>query len=213
MMIPLVAALWEDINFQGRKRVFVSDAPNLILKAFHATISSIEVHPGPDYIQWKKTNGGTEPSISFFQDINFGGESITLTVREYPDIHDAFDFGDLISSVKFNSLPQRPNAISPISLVVELFNNKNYSGSTIVIVEDSSDIPTDFLSEFNYVVRSVIVTPGPYYTAGDKAQLFRDINWGGGHIDLYPGSYPDIQASHGFYDIARAIKINPPYKS
>ena len=212
MMVPLVAALWEHINFQGRKRVFVSDTPNLVLKSFNDTTSSIRVHPGPDYIQWKNINGGREPSISFFQDINFGGESITLTVGEYPNIHNVFNFGDLISSVKFNFPPQIPITISPISVIAELFIDQNYSGSRIVIVEDSSDIPGDFVSEFIDAVSSAIVTPGPNYTAGDKAQLFSDVNWGGTHIDLYPGSYPNIGTSHEF-NVAKSIKISPPYKT
>jgi len=206
-MIPLVVALWENTNFGGRKRLLVDDTPILSLLAFNDTTSAVGVHPGPDYAAWKAAHGGKEPTVGLYENVNFGGAALILTTGAYASIHRLFNFGDAVSSVRFNPPPPSAAAITPIPLIVELFQHDNFNGNRLVVVEDSASLSGDFGSEFNDVVTSVRVTSGPNFVAGKVAQLFRDANFGGGKIDLPPGSYPNIGASHGFNDAVSSIKV------
>jgi hypothetical protein len=90
---------------------------------------------------------------------------------------------------------------------VELFADANFTGNRIVVVEDSSNVISDFGSEFNDVVTSVRVKQGPSFAPGKQAQLFRDVDFLGGKIDLPPGEYPNIGTSHGFNDVVSSIKV------
>lgn len=207
MQIPLVVALWEHAGFGGRKRLLVENTPNLLQSAFNDTTSAIGIHPGPDYAAWKTAHGGREPTVGFYEHVNFGGAVLILTTGAYSSIHLLHNFGDLISSVRFNPAPPAAGTIAPIPLVVELFADPNFTGNRLVVVEDSANIPADFGSEFNDVVTAVRVKQGPNFVAGKEAQLFRDLNFTGGKIDLPPGDYPNIGASHGFNDVVSSIKV------
>ena len=114
IQIPLVVALWEHAGFGGRKRLLVEDTPNLILQAFNDTASAIGVHPGPDYAAWKAAHGGKEPTVGFYEHVNYGGAVLILTTGAYANIHLLFNFGDQISSVRFNPTPPGAGTISPI---------------------------------------------------------------------------------------------------
>lgn len=207
-MIPLIAVLWEHPGFAGRKRSLVMDMPNLLLQAFNDRASAIGIHPGPDYAAWKTAHGGKEPTVGFYEHVNYGGAALILPAGAYANIHLLFNFGDAISSVRFNPAPPAAGAITNIPLVVELFSDVNFNGNRIQIIQDSANIPTDFGSEFNDVVSSVRVIQGPNFVAGKQAQLFRDPNYMGGKIDLPPGTYPNIGASHGFNDVVSSIKVS-----
>lgn len=207
IQIPLVVALWENVGFSGRKRLVVEDTSNLVLQVFNDKASAIGVHPGPDYNAWKAAHGGKEPTVGLYDDVNFGGAVLILTTGAYANIHLLHNFGDQISSVRFNPTPPGAGTIAPIPLVVELFADANFTGNRIVVVEDSSNVISDFGSEFNDVVTAVRVKQGPSFVAGKQAQLFRDINFLGGKIDLPPGDYPNIGASHGFNDVVSSIKV------
>lgn len=63
--IPLVAVLWQDVNFGGVKRIFVRDEPDFTAEPlFNDEASAIGVHPGPDF------ELNAHLTISFFQDIH-----------------------------------------------------------------------------------------------------------------------------------------------
>jgi hypothetical protein len=205
--IPLVVALWEHVGFGGRKRLVVEDTPNLVLQAFNDKTSAIGVHPGPDYVAWKNAHGGKEPTVGFYEHINYGGALLTLTTGAYANIHLLHNYGDTISSVKFNPVPAGAGTIGPIPLVVEIYEHANFTGRRAVVVEDSSNVITDFGSDFNDIVSSVRVKEGPGFVAGKQAQLFRDINFLGGKVDLPPGDYANIGTSHGFNDVVSSVKV------
>ncbi|HTD98933.1 MAG TPA: hypothetical protein VK668_06580 [Mucilaginibacter sp.] len=211
-MIPIVVTLWENPNFTGRKRLLVDDTENLPDENFNDVTSSITIQPGPDYLAWKSVNGGREPSAAFFKYAGYLEPAITLTVGIYANIQTAYNFGDVISSVKFNPLPI-PGTITSIPVVVELFDDTEFKGKRIVIVEDSSNFSADFGPDFDNCVGSVIVTQGPNWTEGSKAQLFQDINWNGRYLELPVGRYPNIGQSNLFNNITSSIKTKPPYIS
>ena len=206
-MVPLVAALWENANFGGRKRLLVDDTSNLATQVFSDRTSAIGVHPGPDYAAWKAAHGNREPTITFYENVGYGGAALRLTTGAYANIHSLYNFGDRISSVRFNAAPEAVNPISNIPLIVELYSNANFTGNRLIVVENSSNVINDFGSEFNDVVSSVRVRQGPSFTPEKVAQLFRDPNYLGGKIDLAPGNYANIGASHGFNDVVTSIKV------
>jgi len=207
MQIPLVVALWEHPGFAGRKRLFVENAPNLANNAFDDKVSAIGVHPGPDYAAWKTAHGGQEPTVGFYENPNYGGALIILTMGQYPNIETVYNFNDKISSIKFQAVHPVAGTISPIKLVVEIYADANYTGNRLIVVENSANITAQFGSEFNDVTTSVIVKQGPNYATGNKAQLYRDPNYMGGMIELAPGSYPNIGTSFGFNDVISSIKV------
>ena len=110
MAIPVVAELWEDVNFGGSRRTIIEDTSYVGFQGFNDKTSSIKVHPGPDYAAWKAANNGREPVVGFYEHLNFGGGSLLLTAGEYPNIHLGYNFGDVISSVRFN--PSRSSRCS-----------------------------------------------------------------------------------------------------
>ena len=114
MSIPLVAVLWEHAGFGGRKRTLVEDTPNLILQAFNDTASALGLHPGPDYTSWKNAHGGKEPTVGFYEHVNYYGGVLILTAGAYSNIHLLHNFGDQISSVRFNPVPPGAGTISQI---------------------------------------------------------------------------------------------------
>jgi len=207
IQVPLVVALWEHTQYHGRKRLVVEDTGDLAAEGFNDTTSSIGVHPGPDYAAWKAAHGGKEPTVGFFQNLNFGGPCLILTAGGYPNIHTLYNFGDIISSVKFNVSPPGAHIIAPLPLIVEIYKNANFTGGHITIVENSVNIPQDFGSDFNDVITSVRVKQGPNFVPGAKARLFSGLDFRNGEIDLPPGDYPNIGTSHGFNDVVSSIQV------
>jgi hypothetical protein len=207
MSVPLVVALWENQGFSGRKRLFVEDARDLNFFGFTDKTSAIGVHPGPDYVAWKAAHPGKEPTVGFYEHPNYGGAVLILTTGAYANIHNLYNFGDIISSVRFNPTPPTAGTIAPIPVIVELYKDANFIGQRIVIVENSVNLVGDFGSDWNDVTTSVKVKPGPNFVAGNQAKLYRDFNYVGGEIDLPPGNYPNIGASHGFNDVVSSIKV------
>jgi hypothetical protein len=206
--IPLVVALWEHPNFGGRKRLIVQDTRNLALTEFANTTSAIGVHPGPNYAAWKAAHGGQEPAVGLYDGVNFTGAALILTAGAYPDIGRLFNFNDAISSIRFNPPPPNAAPIGPIPLVVELYADESFTGRRLVVVEDTPNIAAAFGGEFNDVTTSVRVQEGPDYRPGKKAQLFRDLNYEGGKIDLAPGNYPDLKSvGIGFNDVVSSVKV------
>lgn len=205
-LIPIIVVLWEHVGFRGRRRTLIQDTPNLLLQSFNDKVSSIGIHKGPDYDQWKRIHG-KEPVAEFFEHINYRGKSIILPPGAYANIHSLFGFGDVISSVKFTpSFPEAPE-IKPIPLIVEIYEHANFRGKRATIVENVADIISYLGWEFNDVISSVRVIKGPDYSPGMKAHFFQHINYRGRSISLNVGNYPNIGASHGFNDVISSIKV------
>ncbi len=213
MAIPLVVALWEHVGFGGRRRLLVDDTPNLVQHGFNDMTSSVGVHPGPDYSSWKAAHGGSEPTASLYEHAGYGGAVLKLTAGAYANIHALYNFGDAVSSVRFNAAPSGAGAIAPIHLIVELYEHENFMGRKAVIVENVSNIISYLGSEWNDIVTAVRVRPGPNFVAGNVAKLYRDVGGpggavgSGGSIDLAPGDYPNIGRSHGFNDVVSAVQV------
>jgi len=209
IQIPLVVILYEKQSLTGRKRIVVENSSDLSLTLFSDQTSSIIVRPGPDYNAWKIAHPGKEPTVGFYEQINYGGAALILTEGVYPNIHNLYNFGDIISSVSFNPplVPASPAA--PVRLMVELFRDPGYFGNQLLLTENCPDISSIFGIEFNDTVTSVRVIPGPNYAQGNTVRLFNRINFdpAGGWIDLPPGNYPNIGASNGFNDVVSSVKI------
>ena len=207
MQIPVVVALWQHVGFGGYRRLLVEDTTNLVLQAFNDKVSAIGIHRGPDYDAWKKAHGGKEPTVGFYEHINYGGRALILTAGAYANIHSLFKFGDVISSVKFN--PPFPAApiIQPIPLAVEVYEHANFKGKQAVIVENVPHLINYLGPEFNDIITSVKVKKGPNYTTGKKAQLFQHVQYKGKSIELDIGEYPNIGKSHNFNDVVSSIKV------
>jgi hypothetical protein len=207
MAVPLVLALWEHVGFGGRRRLIIDDTVSLVQHGFNDMASSIGVHPGPDYATWKSANNGREPTVSLYEHAGYGGAALTLTAGAYANIHVLYNFGDIISSVRFNAPHTQAATISPIKLIVELYEHANFMGRKAVIVENVSNIIAYLGSDWNDIVTAIRVRQGPNFAAGNVAKLFRDVGFFGGSINLAPGDYPNIGASHGFNDIISSIQV------
>lgn len=211
--IPLVAVLWEHAGFYGRRRILVENTSKLSLQGFNDLTSAIGVHKGPSYNS-VKTSLKWEPTVGFYQHVNYGGAELVLGWGHYPNIHHLFNFGDAISSVKFNPTKEcfptsstKPPTFASLPLVVELYKDLNFTGERITALEDIKRVSTYWGTDWNDVVTSVKVKKGPNYSAGRKVWLYRDINFGGGGIQLGPGDYKNIGSSHGFNDAVSSIKF------
>jgi len=210
--IPLVAALWENPNFGGRRRVLAKDEPNLVSEGFDNVVSSIGVHPGPSYNEWKLKNGGKEPTVGFYKDLYFGGAALILTTGAYADIKTLFNFNDVISSVLFNPTPAGAKPIVPIPLIVHIFKNSQCGGQETQIVENTFNISDYLGGDWNDAISSAWIEAGPDYTGSEKARFWEDkptsqMPFGsGGHMDLAVGTYLDFKQLH-FNDKTSAIQL------
>lgn len=195
--IPIIVALWQHSGYGGRRVLLTEDTPILSRFNFNDITSAIGIHPGPDF------DPAAHYAVAFYEHANYGGARIVLTPGAYPSLS-PWNFNDKISSVDFNPKPNVP-VISPIPLVVELYEHSNYRGKKCIILEDVADIHS--YAEFGDIVSSVKVFRGPNYTPGKKAVLYRDVNYRGGSIELDVGSYPNIGTTHGFNDVLSSIKV------
>jgi hypothetical protein len=207
MQIPLVVTLWEGAQFSGKRRTIVEDTKYLSDQVFNDLTSSIIVSPGPDYDAWKNGHGGSEPTVSLFEHFNYGGAELVLKVGAYPNINLLYNFGKVISSVRFSPAFGPIWLKKDIPLVVEIYDLPNFQGKSAVIVQNVANLPNILGIDFNDMTTSVRVKKGPNYVVGKKAQLFRDFNYMGGSIQLDPGDYPNLLASHGFDNIISSIKV------
>jgi hypothetical protein len=169
-MIPLVLALWDNPNLGGVHRLLIADTPDLRPMNFNDRASAVGVHAGPDYEAWKLQNGGAEPVIAIYPDINYVGQPLVLITGGYPDLGTVIRFNDMASSVRFypgiqSNFPpaQGVGAITPIPYVVEAYTDANYVGKHITIVEEVQSIFQYFGREFSGSISSLVVSAGPSY--------------------------------------------------
>ena len=195
--IPIIVVLWQHSNYGGRRVLLTKDTPRLSPYDFNDRTSAIGIHPGPDF------DPNAHYTVGFYRDSYYRGARILLTPGAYPSLS-PWNFNDKISSVNFDPRPDVP-AISPIPLVVELYEHSYYRGKKCMILEDVANIH-DY-ADFGDMVSSVRVFQGPNYTTGKKAVLYRDVNYRGGKIELEVGNYSNIGTSHGFNDVLSSIKV------
>ncbi|MCC3582463.1 hypothetical protein [Microcoleus sp. PH2017_32_RDM_D_A] len=135
--------------------------------------------------------------MSFYRDPNFISTQLVLKPGEYGDIHyPPIQFGDIISSVKFNQGMPPASPVTPIPVVAELYSAVNYGGRKLIIFEDVDNLGT--YSAYDNLTSSVKVFAGPNYTPGDKIRLYDTFSGSGAYIELEPGEYPDLAKSHTF---------------
>ncbi|MGK7938663.1 MAG: hypothetical protein AB4062_00595 [Crocosphaera sp.] len=198
--IPLIVELYDHFFSKssiwgagpGRRLLLSHDTPDLLTPyQMSNTVSSLKIRPGPDY------DPNADYEVSFYRDANYISTQLVLQPGEYGDVHyPPIDFGDVITSVKFNQgVPPAP-PVSQIPVVAELYDRVNYEGRKLIIFEDVENLTT--YSAYNNLTSSVKVFKGPNYTPGDKIRLYNSFDGDGDYIELEPGEYPDLQQSHTF---------------
>jgi hypothetical protein len=162
----------------------------------------LKIRPGPNF------DPTANYEVSFYRDPNYIGGQLVLKPGEYPDIHfGPIQFGDIMSSVKFNQgVPPAP-PVTSIPVVAELYSLPNYGGRKLIILENVDNLGT--YSLFDNLTYSIKVFKGPNYTPGDKIRLYDNFNGQGRYIDLAPGDYPDLQKSHTFGYVASSTRFIP----
>jgi len=199
--IPIIVVLWEHAGYQGRRLVLTEDTPDLGIYGFHDMASSIGIHPGPNYVAGKKYE------VSFYEHSLYGGAQLILTgPAAYPNLTRPYNFNDVISSVNLNQGAPGTGTITPVPVVVELYEHANFAGRKFIIVQNVSNLHS--YGAFGDMVSSVKVMQGPNFVAGKKAKLCRDLAGMGGCIELAPGDYPNIHQSHGFGDVCSSVYVN-----
>ena len=216
--INLVAVLWEEVNFGGRKRTLVVDWDVLDTARFNDTACSLAIHPGPNF-----QAGAT---VSVFADPNFAGKELLVGPGLYPDLNQ-LEIARQISSVRFSrNDPRQPGlydangalrieaapagdaaSITPIPLVVILRRNDepfpdphfdppcHGDACGISLVESACDLGAMFGDDYRRSVTWALVERGPNYQR-NKVRLYRDITClpdppfqqGGGYIELDAGT-------------------------
>jgi Beta/Gamma crystallin len=199
--IPIVVKLSEDVDFRGRQCTLTEDVPDLSVYDFDHKASAISIHPGPNYTP------GAKYAVSFFSGQHYTGAQLVLQPGGYDDLRHPYNFDNLISSVKFNQDIVGAYGITPIPVVAELYQHKNYQGRKLIVVQDLPDLHA--WADFGDIVGSVKVFRGPNYLPGSKLKLFEDKSWSGGHIDLDVADYPDLGVSpFHFNDKASSVKVS-----
>jgi hypothetical protein len=198
--IPLIVELYDHFFSKssiwgadpGRRLLLSLDTPDLATPyQMDNTVSSLKIRPGPNF------DPKAQYEVSFYRDPNYISSQLVLKPGEYGDIHyPPIQFGDVISSVKFNQGVPPASPVTPIPVVAELYSAVNYGGRKLIIFEDVDDLNT--YSAYNKLTYSVKVFAGPNYTPGDKIRLYDTFNGSGAYIELEPGEYPDLAKSHTF---------------
>jgi hypothetical protein len=145
-----------------------------------------------------------------------------LQIHELGEI----DFGDVISSVQFNSHADTPTGwadvepdvpsegdaaqLDSVPLVVEVWTHPDDGlNKWLTIIENVPNIKAVFGAEFNDAIWFVRVRQGSHY-AGEIVRLHRDPDYHGGHMDIpAEGTYLSLQQAN-FTDVASSIDIVQP---
>ncbi|SRR6266508_764275 len=200
--IPIIVKLSEHPEFRGRQCTLTEDTPDLGIYDFNNKTSAISIHPGPNY------DPRMRYVVSFYEGPHYVRAQLVLGPGGYNDLRHPYSFNDMISSVKFNQDVNMAYLISPIPVVAELYENANFQGRKLIIVQDLPDLHA--WANFGDKVTSAKVFQGPNYAPGHQFRLFVDKNWRGGELPLDPGDYPNLGTSHGFNDKASSVKVNWP---
>jgi hypothetical protein len=209
MLIPLVVALWQGVNFGGVKRTLIEDVGNLSNWNFDKRTQAIGVHPGPSFNSWTSFT----PTVTFLSEDSNAG-SLTLGPGAYPDLSQ-FNWDGRISSVRFNLNQPVPigsvdfktgrhttvsalpvAAIASIPLVLDAWTDfspypepEGYPpGKRIQLVESSASLHGEFGNEFNDSIKTIRVRRGPDYGGFDVVRLCRDDYYLAGYVEYGPSN-------------------------
>ncbi len=92
-----------------------------------------------------------------------------------------------------------------IPLVIELYEDKGFSGRRFYIAKDESNLEEG--PDFSDKVSSVKVCEGPNFN-GERAEFFRKTNFTGSSVALDVGEFGDIhEGPFGFGDVISSVRI------
>ncbi len=92
--IPVVAELYDGVNYGGQKLIIFEDVDNLTTySGYNNRASSVKVFKGPNYSPGDK--------IRLYDTFNGTGDYIDLEPGEYPDLQQSHTFTNRTSSTRF----------------------------------------------------------------------------------------------------------------
>ena len=92
--IPVVAELYNGLNYTSYKLIIFEDVDNLhTYSTFNKLTSSVKVFKGPNYTPGDK--------IRLYDSFDGSGDYIDLEPGEYPDLAKSHNFGNKTSSTRF----------------------------------------------------------------------------------------------------------------
>lgn len=200
--IEIIVELYEYVNYKGRKIVLTENTSELITYGFENKTGSIHIKRGPDY-------EGKKHEVCFYDERNYEGGRLCLTgPTSYPKLSRPYNFDTVISSVKFDSTVRPPQPNIKVPLVVELYEDVNFEGRKIIILEDAYDLQTAY--NFGKITSSVKVLKGPDYKKGDMIRLCSDVKGKGSYLELGVGEYSNIHSKkfRDFGDLCLSVIIN-----
>jgi Integrin beta chain VWA domain len=216
--IPVVAELYSQANYGGRKLIILENVDNLATYSLYDNQTySVKVFKGPNYTPGDK--------IRLYDTVNGSGKYIDLAPGEYPDLQKSYTFGYVISSTRFvtgidtgsETVPAGSMEYAQIPLIVELYDHhftKNTAwmgepGRRLLLTQDTPDLATSY--QMADTVSSLKIRPGPNFdpNANYEVSFYRDPNYIGGQLVLKPGEYPDTHFGPiWFGDIMSSVKFN-----
>ncbi len=211
-MPRLVVEVYEHVNFQGRKVTLIESIPNTGEIGAQDIISSIKIYKGPGF------NASPNYKAIFHEHENYRGRRLVLSPGFYPNIHNIpYNFGDAITAISFSpSAHPTPPEYGAVPVIIEVFQNVDYSGQRSVIMRDVSSM---FDIGMNDAVSSIRIQRGPSFPfSGCHIIFYEHINFEGRRLDLslssreFQLSLRNLRAlphSQSFSDIISSIKIVP----
>jgi hypothetical protein len=220
--IPVVAELYAGPNFTGRKLIIFEDVADLgRYSGFDNRTRSARIFRGPNY-----RPGG---KVTLYDRAQFDGPSLHLEPGEYADLPPADNASFTVSSAQLIAGPgdavagqaaPGPDDYVRIPLLVELYEHwyEKDPGRRLLLSQDTPDLG---LFEFNGIVTSLKVRPGPDFdpSARNEVSFCRDRDYKSSRLVLGPGGHADIQMPpHSFGDTMRSVKFEgvpaaPPVSS
>lgn len=197
--IPLVVILYEHTDFGGVRRYVINDYSDFSSSiSFNDETSSISVHKGPNYYDYK-SKYGHEPTVTFYEHSNVG-QYITLGVGHYSSLD---HFNNRISSCKFyhdrsiTVAPDMPENIwhyKQIKLVTRAWKH-SYSGWHLVFLTTGNP-SLDRIDAFyhywgpgtNDQISSLSVTKGPNWYSGVAIKFWQH--------NYYSGQFKTFEAGN-----------------
>ena len=109
---------------------------------------------------------------------------MVLSPGFYPNIHDIpYNFGDAITAISFSpSAHPTPPEYGAVPVIIEVFQNVDYSGHRSVIMRDVSSM---FDIGMNDAVSSIRIQRGPSFPfSGCHVVFYEHVNFEGRRLDL-----------------------------
>ncbi|MBD3181718.1 hypothetical protein GF312_05460 [Candidatus Poribacteria bacterium] len=206
----VIAEVFRDPNYRGKKVTIVDSVTDTKEIGCNDMISSIKVYKGPGF--------DASPSYKaiFYEHPNFTGRKIALPPGFYPNIHHIpYNFGDTISSIQFApALVSTGPDYGVVPMIVELYRDTNLRGTKGVVLKDISH--TRQIGMDNQV-SSIRIMRGPNFpSTGCKVVFFEQPNFEGASFSLsiskleYEKTIPDLHYHpQRFGDIISSVRIVP----